>query len=78
MDIEVSQCPVCGAPVEIVSYSEEGWGTVETHGYCENCTWTVDQCYSPVCQFILKGFPEKYSDRVKELGLLVIDQNDLF
>ena len=78
MDKKVCECPVCGEPVEIVSYTEYGWGTVEQHGYCKNCTWTVDQCYSPVCQFILKGFPEKYSDRVKELGLLVIDQNDLF
>lgn len=76
MDIEVYQCPVCGAPVEIVRYSEYGWGIVEMHGYCENCTWTIEQCYSPVCQFIYKGFPEKYSDRVKELGLMVVEEED--
>jgi len=31
-------CPICGSNEwKYVSYSEEYWGVVEQHGYCDRC-----------------------------------------
>ena len=40
-------CPVCDYnKYRYVYYTEWGWGTVEQHGYCERCGYTVEQAYS--------------------------------
>lgn len=42
-------CPICKSKIfEYVSYSEYEWGTVEQHGHCSRCGYTVEQSYSPV------------------------------
>lgn len=41
------KCPICKSRKwHYVSYSEEYWGTVEQHGYCERCGYIVEQAYS--------------------------------
>lgn len=46
---KIIQCPICHSKTfEYVSYSEECYGTVEQHGYCDRCGYTIEQSYSPV------------------------------
>lgn len=56
---EIIKCPICKSKTfEYVSYSES-IGTVEQHGYCYRCGYTVEQAYSPVYDAfwdIKKGF----------------------
>lgn len=43
------QCPICHSKTfGYISYSEECYGTVEQHGYCDRCGYTIEQSYSPV------------------------------
>jgi hypothetical protein len=44
----IEKCPICGIETfEYFSVSE--WlGTVEQHGNCSRCGYTVEQAYSPV------------------------------
>lgn len=43
------ECPICHSKTfEYVSYSEYGFGTVEQHGYCDRCGYTIEQAFSPV------------------------------
>lgn len=43
------KCPICGyKDYRYVSYSEECFGIVEQHGYCERCGYIVEQAYSEV------------------------------
>lgn len=53
-------CPICSSSsFDYTSYSEYGWGTIEQHGYCDRCGYTVNQAYSPVYEAfcdIKKGF----------------------
>ena len=45
--MKIEKCPVCGsAQWRYVSYAEECWGTVEQHGKCSRCGYTIEQCYS--------------------------------
>lgn len=46
---KIIECPICRSKTfEYVSYSEECYGTVEQHGYCDRCGYTIEQSYSPV------------------------------
>lgn len=46
---KIIECPICHSKTfEYVSYSEECYGTVEQHGYCDRCGYTIEQSYSPV------------------------------
>lgn len=46
---QLIQCPICHSKTfEYVSCSEECYGTVEQHGYCDRCGYTIEQSYSPV------------------------------
>lgn len=50
---ELIKCPICKRQTfDYVSYSEECYGIVEQHGYCDSCGYTVEQAYSSV----LHGF----------------------
>jgi len=62
-------CPVCGTRNEYTVYSEFGFGIVELHYHCPECTYFVEQCYSPVCVGISTDCPEEYLERAKELKL---------
>lgn len=65
------ECPVCGKKHEVKYWSEEPVGTVEFHMYCDRCGYFADMCYSKVYEGIFEGYPEKYKDTVKELGLQI-------
>ena len=56
----MQKCPICSSPTfDYISYSEYGWGTVEQHGYCHRCGYTIEQSYSPAYEAfwdIKKGF----------------------
>lgn len=41
------RCPICNSvKYRYVYYTEECWGIVEQHGYCSQCGFTIEQCYS--------------------------------
>lgn len=45
----IEKCPICGSDTfQYMSESMWGWGTVEQHGDCSRCGYTVEQAYSPV------------------------------
>lgn len=59
------RCPTCGSVnYRYNYYTEEYWGIVEQHGYCDRCGYMVEQCYSqavdgympPLC----RGYRDKY------------------
>lgn len=61
-------CPICNSDkFKYVSYSEECYGTVEQHGYCDKCGYIIEQTYSPVLEAfcdIKKGFRNGYGEYV--------------
>jgi len=43
---KLHKCPICGyKKYRYICYTED-WGTVEQHGYCERCGYTIEQVYS--------------------------------
>ena len=56
------ECPICHIKTfEYIFFSEDGWGIVEQHGYCDKCGYTVEQAYSPVYEAfydIKKGYKD--------------------
>ena len=60
--MNIIECPICHSKTfDYVSYSEEYYGIVEQHGYCERCGYRVEQVYSPVYEAFLdikKGFKD--------------------
>ena len=56
------ECPICHHQTfEYISFSEECYGTVEQHGYCDKCGYTVEQAYSTVYEAfydIKKGYKD--------------------
>ena len=56
------ECPICkSSTFEYVSYSEEYWGIVEQHGFCNRCGYRIEQAYSPVYEAFLdvkRGFKD--------------------
>lgn len=57
-------CPICGyKDWKHQVYSEECWGVVEEHSYCERCGYTVEMAYSdPITGFSLdrvRGYKDK-------------------
>ena len=61
-------CPVCGSSkYRYKSWSEEGWGTVEQHGFCARCGYTIEQAYSqPIVGFQLdrkRGIKNPYDGK---------------
>lgn len=70
-------CPVCGKLNKNMAYVEGGWGIVEQHYYCEQCTYFVEQCYSPVVIGISSEYPKEYAETVKELGLDVYEPEEM-
>jgi RNA polymerase subunit RPABC4/transcription elongation factor Spt4 len=47
MAMNFNVCPVCHSSKYKYQYwTEFGWGTVEQHGYCDQCGYIVDQAYS--------------------------------
>ncbi len=46
---KIINCPICKSKTfDYVFYTEECWGIVEQHGYCDRCGYTLEQAYSPV------------------------------
>lgn len=64
------ECPICKSKTfDYVFYSEYGWGTVEQHGYCHRCGYTVEQAYSPVYEAFLdikRGFKNPSGKYIKK------------
>lgn len=62
----LTNCPICQSKTfDYISYSEYGWGTVEQHGYCNRCGYTIHQAYSPVYEAfhdIKRGFKDYYGN----------------
>jgi hypothetical protein len=44
----IEKCPVCGGKFKVEEYTEEYWGVVERHNYCDRCGYREEQCYSEV------------------------------
>ena len=45
--MKVNKCPICGYEgFKDIHYTEEYWGIVEQHCYCDRCGYVVEQCYS--------------------------------
>lgn len=51
----MERCPICHSSKYKYQYwTEFGWGTVEQHGYCDQCGYIVDQAYSrPISGHVL-------------------------
>ena len=49
---EEIRCPICNSRnYKYQLYKEEFWGAmieVEQHGWCKDCGYWIEQCYSPV------------------------------
>ena len=62
----VETCPVCGGKFKVEEYTEEYWGVVERHNYCDRCGYREEQAYSEcICGFeppIKKGY-RGYKDK---------------
>jgi hypothetical protein len=44
---KLHKCPICEyKKYRYTRYTEMEWGTVEQHGYCERCGYTIEQAYS--------------------------------
>lgn len=60
--MNIIECPICYSNTfEYISYSEECYGIVEQHGYCDRCGYRVEQAYSPVYEAFLdikRGFKD--------------------
>ena len=60
--MNIIECPICHSKTfDYVSYSEECYGIVEQHGYCDRCGYRVEQAYSTVYEAFLdikKGFKD--------------------
>lgn len=60
--MNIIECPICHSKIfDYVSYSEEYWGIIEQHGYCDRCGYRVEQAYSSVYEAFLdikKGFKD--------------------
>lgn len=60
------KCPICKSQTfDYCSYSEFGWGTVEQHGYCDRCGYTVEQAYSGTLEAFCdtnKGFKNSFGE----------------
>lgn len=61
------ECPVCGGKFIVEEYTEEYWGVVERHNYCDRCGYREEQCYNegisgfePPIEKGYKGRNEKY------------------
>lgn len=63
---EFTTCPICKSKTfDYHSYSEWGWGTVEQHGYCDRCGYTIEQAYSSAMDGFLdikKGFKNSFGE----------------
>ena len=43
----IDVCPICKSKEwKYTHYTEECWGIVEQHGYCNHCGYMIEQCYS--------------------------------
>lgn len=60
------KCPICKSQTfDYCSYSEFGFGTVERHGYCDRCGYTVEQAYSGILEAFCdtkKGFKNSFGE----------------
>ena len=60
------KCPICKSQTfDYCSYSEFGFGTVEQHGYCDRCGYTVEQAYSGILEAFCdtkKGFKNSFGE----------------
>lgn len=72
----IQECPVCGEEISYEAYYEEV-GLVEFHTDCPNCGFFADMCYSPIYKGICEGFDPQYKDRVEELGLMVVPEDQV-
>lgn len=70
------KCPVCGEEILYEAYYEEV-GLVELHVYCPNCGYFAEKCYSPTYEGICEGFDPQYKDRVEELGLNIVPEDQV-
>ena len=73
----ISKCPVCGTEIPYTVYYEEPAGLVELHTCCPNCGYFAEKCYSPTYEGICEGFDPQYKDRVEELGLNIVPEDQV-
>lgn len=63
---EYKNCPVCKSKTfDYISYSEDCYGIVEQHGYCDRCGYTVEQAYSGILEAfydITRGFKNSFGE----------------
>ena len=64
------ECPICHAKTfDYVSYSEDPYGTIEQHGYCDRCGYRIEQVYSPILTAfvdIKRGFKSPFGGYVSK------------
>lgn len=73
----ISRCPVCDTAIPYTTYYEEPAGLVELHASCPVCGYFAEKCYSPTYEGICEGYDPKYEDRIKELGLRVVREEEI-
>ena len=71
------KCPVCGTEIPYTVYYEEPAGLVELHTYCPVCGYFAEKCYSPTYEGICEGYDPKYENRIKELGLRIVREEEM-
>lgn len=64
----IEKCPICGSKQYTDRYyTEECWGIVEEHAYCERCGYTIEMAYSePIVGFyppLKKGYKNKWNGK---------------
>lgn len=60
------RCPICNSKkYKSIIYTEEYWGIVEEHSFCDRCGYMVEMAYSkPIVGFyppLRKGYKNKYN-----------------
>ena len=73
----VKPCLVCGQENPYTEYYEDGWGVVEEHYFCNNCTYFIEMAYCEPIEGVIADFPTEYKERIEELHLKVYPQNCL-
>lgn len=73
----ISRCPICDIAIPYTTYYEEPVGLVELHAFCPVCGYFADKCYSSTYEGICEGYDPKYENRIKELGLRVVREEEV-
>lgn len=66
---QIISCPVCGTENTESFHVEAGWGEVRRLYSCKNCGYFHQISSRQRYRGIRAYFPEKYKNKVKDLGL---------